>query len=330
MQIDFLRPKGQRPAYRPISRLESIGHHAQHIAIKCDGAVQIGNRQNQMIQTVDLRHLQYSPACAYALIMQDNHSRTQTTSDPFDISRAHALQATFGQAPDLRLGDPMPPFFHQIYFWDPQPPANLGRDGHPATGGFIPDLGLPKRMWAAGKLTFHRPLLAGVRAERTRMIDAVTRKQGRSGPLGFVTIRHDIKQRGTLALTEYQHLVYRQSGPAAEPPQARTDEAHCETITCDSTMLFRYSALTFNGHRIHYDETYARQIEGYDGLVVHGPLLAHLLMNMAQRQLGTLNTFSYRATAPLMHHESASLCWQSGQAWVRGPDGRQCMIAEAS
>ena len=186
-------------------------------------------------------------------------------------------------------------------------------------------------MWAAGRLLFHRPLFAGIKAERTSTIEAVTRKQGRSGPLGFVTIRHDIKQRGTLALTEWQELVYRaDDAPSAIPPQAPTDETHAETVTFDTTLLFRYSALTFNGHRIHYDETYARQVEGYDGLVVHGPLLAHLLTGLAARQLGGLTNFSYRATAPLMHHEAATLCWKDGQVWVRGPDGRQCMTATAS
>lgn len=262
--------------------------------------------------------------------MHDQTTRSQTQTDPFDIARAHALQATLGQTPSLQTGDPLPPFAHHIYFWDPQPPSQLGRDGHPTKGSFIPDLGLPRRMWAAGRLTFHRPLLAGIRAERTSTIEAVTRKQGRSGPLGFVTIRHDIKQRNTLALTEWQELVYREDGAQSTTPQAPTGETHREEVRFDSTTLFRYSALTFNGHRIHYDEAYARQIEGYDGLVVHGPLLAHLLMDLAQRHLGALTQFSYRATAPLMHHEPATLCWTPGKAWVRGPDSRQCMIAEAS
>lgn len=185
--------------------------------------------------------------------MHDTQSRSQVQTDPFDIARAHALQAALGHTPDLQTGQPMPPFFHQIYFWDPQPPDGLGRDGHPATGGFVPDLGLPRRMWAAGRLVFHRPLLAGIRAERTSSIETVTRKQGRSGPLAFVTIRHDIKQRNTLALTEWQELVYRQDATAATAPQAPIDEQHSEIAHFDPTLLFRYSALTFNGHRIHYD-----------------------------------------------------------------------------
>ena len=256
----------------------------------------------------------------------------QTATDPMDIGRAQALAATLGDMTPIAVGDPLPLFAHHIYFWDAQPPSALGRDGHPAKGGFIPDLGLPRRMWAAGKLQFHRPLLAGIRAERTSTIESITRKSGRSGPLAFVRVRHDIKQRMTLALTEYQDLVYREDHPQTQPapPIAATDETYAEHVHFDSTLLFRYSALTFNGHRIHYDENYARGVEGYDGLVVHGPLLAHLLTGLAQRQLGTLTSFTYRATAPLMHHETATLCWKDNQAWVRGPDGRQCMIAQTS
>ena len=253
-----------------------------------------------------------------------------TLTDPFDPARARALQAALGEPPTIETGDPLPPFYHQIYFWEPHPPADLGRDGHPRTGGFIPSYDLPRRMWAAGRLVFHQPLRAGVRAQKTSVVDSAIRKQGRSGPLAFVTVRHDIRQRQSLCVTEWQELVYRPDGSTAgTPPQARTDETDRLTLRCDSTLLFRYSALTFNGHRIHYDERYARDVEGYDGLVVHGPLLAHLLMALASDHLGTLSAFSYRATAPLMHHETADLCWNAGTAWVRGPDGRQCMLAEA-
>lgn len=256
----------------------------------------------------------------------------QTITDPLDVARAQALAATLGDTRPVQSGDPLPPFAHHVYFWDPLPPSALGRDGHPAKGGFIPDLGLPRRMWAAGKLIWHKPLLAGIKAEKTSVLEAVTHKSGRSGPLAFVRVRHDIRQRQGLALTEWQELVYREDQPQSVTPPlvAATDEDHAEVVHFDSTLLFRYSALTFNGHRIHYDETYARDVEGYNGLVVHGPLLAHLLMGLAAAQLGTLKTFSYRATAPLMHHETATLCWKDGRAWVRGPDGRQCMIAEAA
>ena len=267
--------------------------------------------------------------------MTEASHQTRTMTDPIDPARAAALQAALGEAPTITAGDPLPPFFQQVYFWEAVPPPHLGRDGHPKTGGFIPDMGLPRRMWAAGRLDFHSPLRAGTRTERLTSIDHVTRKEGRSGPLAFVRLRHDFRQRGGLALTEYQELVFRSeaaiNAALPAPPVAATDEEVCRTRSFDRTLLFRYSALTFNGHRIHYDEAYARGVEGYDGLVVHGPLLAQLLMLLACDVMGDLARFSYRATAPLMHHETAELCWKSdGTLWVRGPDGRQCMEASAT
>ncbi|SEM75561.1 3-methylfumaryl-CoA hydratase [Loktanella fryxellensis] len=263
------------------------------------------------------------------MIPDNSHS----SADPMDPARARALQATLGEDPVIATGDPLPPFAHHVYFWDPQPPAQLGRDGHPATGGFIPDLGLPRRMWAAGRLVFHRPLLAGVRAERLTRIEGITRKDGRSGPLAFVRLRHDIRQRQALALTEWQDLVYRPDrGDAADaaPPPAPTDETLSDPLVADATLLFRYSALTFNGHRIHHDADYARQVEGYAGPVVHGPLLAHLMMRLATRAQGTLRQFDYRATAPLILGEPATVCWRDdGATWVRAEGGRLCMSGQA-
>ena len=262
--------------------------------------------------------------------MTKGQARQRQQFDIIDPDRARALQAALGDTPSIKAGDVLPPFFHQIYFWDSQPRDSLGADGHPAGSDLIPDLGLPRRMWAAGRVIFHTPLRAGSKAEKITTAQALTRKTGRSGPLAFVTLKHEIKQRQSLALTEYQDIVYRPvDAEAAMPPQAPVDEDDAFDVTFDSTLLFRYSGLTFNGHRIHYDEAYARQVEGYDGLVVHGPLLAHYLMQLAQMKLGTLREFSYRATAPLMHHETATLCWKDGTAWVRGPGGRQCMSAIA-
>lgn len=257
----------------------------------------------------------------------------QRISDAIDPARARAPQAALGHAPQIGPGDALPPFFHQLYFWDPRPPARLGRDGHPRVGGIIPDMGLPRRMWAGGRRDFAAPFRAGVAAERVSHVERTEPKQGRSGRLGFVTLRHEVWQRGRRVLSEWQELVYRQDpgpGAAPMPPRAATDEDIRETVRFDSTLLFRYSALTFNGHRIHYDIDYARQVEGYGGLVVHGPLLAQLLMLLAARRMGGLARFSFRATAPLIHSESADLCWKSGgMLWVRGPDGRQCMQADA-
>lgn len=261
---------------------------------------------------------------------QDMTEQSQTIPDVMDPARARALQATLGLEMTADVGTALPPFFHHIYFWTPQPPENLGRDGHPALGGFMPDMGLPRRMWAAGRLLFHGAMLAGVKAEKTSMIEGVTRKDGRSGPLAFVRIRHDIRQRGTIVLSEWQDVVYRQDGgETAERPIAPEGPAHEEVVSFDSTTLFRYSALTFNGHRIHYDDPYAKAVEGYDGLVVHGPLLAQHLMLLGTRMLGRpLSEVTYRATAPLIAPQQAALCWADGQAWVRGPQGEQCMVAQ--
>jgi 3-methylfumaryl-CoA hydratase len=261
------------------------------------------------------------------------NDKMQTLSDVMDPARATALWATLGQPQQISQGDVLPPFFHQIYFWDPQPPARLGRDGHPQLGGLIPDLGLPRRMWAGGRLKFHAPLRAGLVAERHSVCEAATRKHGRSGALGIVTLRHEIWQGGQCCVTDWQDLIYRED-PAMNarrpaPCPARQDEQSAQEIAFNPTVLFRYSALTFNGHRIHYDRDYARDVEGYAGLVVHGPLLAQHLILMAQRELGVLQSFDFRATAPLMDFETATLCWCDGSAWVRGPDGQQCMLAEA-
>lgn len=265
--------------------------------------------------------------------MNDAAAVEESQSDPLDVARANALLVSLARAPKLVCGDPLPPFFHQLYFWSPQPASRLARDGHPKVGGLIPNLGLPRRMWAGGRLAFHSPLIAGETATRRSVCESHTRKEGRTGPLAFVTLRHEITQERTLCLTEHQDLVYREDPAADAPrpvaPQVTRQAVQRQEVHFDQTLLFRYSALTFNGHRIHYDEAYARDVEGYDGLIVHGPLLAQLLMVMATEQLGPLTAFAFRATAPLMHHETAWLCQDGTDLWVEGPDGRLCMTAQA-
>lgn len=261
--------------------------------------------------------------------------QTEIIRDVMDPARGQALQVALGMPVTVAAGAPLPPFFHQIHFWAPEPPDRLGRDGHPQTGlGLIPDLGLPRRMWAGGRLGFHAVLRAGMTAERHTSVLRVDRKDGRTGPLGFVTLLHQVWQDGALCLTEEQDLVYRADpGPAAQhpvPPVARTDADVTEVARFNPTLLFRYSALTMNGHRIHYDTDYARGIEGYAGLVPHGPLLAQLLMLLAQRQGGPLRAFDFKATAPATVDEAVTLCWRTdGALWVAGQDGRQCMTAQA-
>lgn len=256
-------------------------------------------------------------------------------TDVMDPDRARAMQATLGQVPDLAAGDVLPAFFHQLYFWTALPPDRLGRDGHPARGqGVIPDLGLPRRMWAGGRMQFHAPLRLGRPADcRTELVSA-EEKIGRTGPLGLVTIRLTYSQDGVDCLTDERDLIYREDAdPDAPAPQYKQapDGAESErALVFDTTLLFRYSALTFNGHRIHYDLDYATGVEGYSGLVVHGPLQAQYLVDMATEELGPLKSFRFRATAPLMHVDTATACRAGTRLWVRGPDGRMCMEAEAS
>jgi 3-methylfumaryl-CoA hydratase len=189
-------------------------------------------------------------------------------------------------------------------------------------------------MWAGGALEFHAPLRAGLPATKTTHLVKSEHKVGRTGPLGFVKLQHDIEQDGVLCVREIQDLVYREdpdpSAPTPKRAEAPTDETKALPVSFNSTQLFRYSALTFNGHRIHYDEDYARSVEGYGGLVTHGPLLAQLLMLLAERELGKLKTFSFRGAAPLFHHEKAALCWKDGDLWVRAEDGGLIMTGTAT
>jgi len=264
--------------------------------------------------------------------MHTERSATLRLSDILDPARANALATTLGLGQSFACADPLPPFFHQIYFWDAKGSSELGRDGHPHVGGLIPDMGLPRRMWAGGRLMFHAPLAVGEPAEKNSTCESTTRKQGRTGALALVTLKHEITQGGHLRVTEFQDLIYREEpdrkASVPKHPQAALDEESLQIVEFSQTLLFRYSALTFNGHRIHYDLPYAQEVEGYEGLVVHGPLLAQLLMLMAQEALGPLYSFRFRATAPLMHFERAELCRKGHALWVRGPERRLCMTAE--
>ncbi len=267
--------------------------------------------------------------------MHPGTGKTQTLKDDMDPARAEALQVVLGlDGPPLAHDGYLPPFFHHAYFWHVLPEGQLGRDGHPRTGGFIPDLGLPRRMWAGGRLRFLAPVKTCHPAARISTITRIEQKQGRTGPLAFITLSHEIRQSARACVIEEQDLVYRgapEPGTAASvPPEAPRDEEEEERqISFSPVTLFRYSALTMNGHRIHYDADYCRDIEGYPGLVVHGPLLAQHLIAMAARALGPLAQFSFRATAPLFAGEAASFCRKGSMLWVRGPDGRLCMEATA-
>lgn len=256
--------------------------------------------------------------------------------DPARAASLHAVLNLPGPAP--AIGDPLPPFWHYIHFWEALPASGLGRDGHPRTGEFIPDLGLPRRMWAGGNLEFLAPLRVGTPATKRSSIANIAEKSGRTGKLAIVTLNHDIIQAGMVCLREEQSLIYRAeadpSAPKPTPPSAPTSEVICRERRFSTTDLFRYSALTFNGHRIHYDREYAQNVEGYPSLVVHGPLLAQGLIEVAEGMLGTLKTFDFRATAPAFESEVISFCALPTalgvDLWARGPDGRLCMSASAT
>jgi len=255
--------------------------------------------------------------------------RAHETLTPGLVAR---FGATFDQPVDTEPGAAAPGLIHWCLCQPAAPQTALGPDGHPARGGFLPPVPLPRRMWAGGAVTLESPLPVGAIVGRRSTVTDVALKTGRSGPLCFVTVVHEFSADGAVRVRERQDIVYREA-PTAATAIAGSEAASPPggtALTLSPTLLFRYSALTFNGHRIHYDRDYAQTVEGYAGLVVHGPLLAQLLMLMAEEELGPLSSFSFRATSALMDFEMATLCRKGRQMWVRGPDGRQNMQAEVT
>ncbi|MCE7795331.1 MaoC family dehydratase N-terminal domain-containing protein [Sphingobium sufflavum] len=238
--------------------------------------------------------------------------RSETVSDRLDAARTNALSSALGDAPAAD-GAPLPLLHHWLYFWDVKPPEGLGVDGHPAKGGFLPPVPLPRRMWAGGRLSFRQPLLVGEAVTRTSTILDVKAKSGKSGDLVFVTVRHELSGGQGLAVVEEQDIVYREAAapgsialaPAGDAPDApwRRD------MMPDTVLLFRYSALTMNGHRIHYDRPYAMGEEAYPALVVHGPLQATLLAGLAASHLDApITGFDFRGQVPAFDGMPLHVC----------------------
>jgi 3-methylfumaryl-CoA hydratase len=232
--------------------------------------------------------------------------RTQAVTDTITPVPATLLAATIDRDdPPYKTGDAVPPNWHRLYFLTAVRPGEVGEDGHPRRGDFLPPIPLPRRMFAGGRLVLHRALRIGDTVTRTSEIRSVEGKQGKSGDLVFVTIRHSFAGAEGLALEEFQDLVYREeasrSGDGATAPVPLEAAPWQRTIAPDPVMLFRYSALTFNGHRIHYDHPYVTQVEGYPGLIVHGPLIATLLLDLVRRERprARIAEFSFRARRPL-------------------------------
>jgi 3-methylfumaryl-CoA hydratase len=237
--------------------------------------------------------------------------------------------------------DVVPPGGHWMYFLMADRQSRIGQDGHAIKGDFLPPVELPRRMWAGGRLEFYAPLRAGDAAEKISTIKSVVEKQGRTGKLVFVTVEHKVGNTAGLCLTEEHDIVYREaagqsSGEKKVLQQAPDDGVWEKAIAPDPVMLFRYSALTFNGHRIHYDREYCIQEEGYKGLVVHGPLMGTLLMHFAAKNMDgrTLRKFSFRNFNPIFDTAPFSLCGKPEDAdkcsvWVRGPSGELAVTATA-
>lgn len=252
-----------------------------------------------------------------------------------------ALSATLNRE-DLppRDGDALPPLWHWLFFLPISPLADAGPDGHPKRGGFLPPVPLPRRMWAGSRLDFRGPLRVGEKIRRVSRIAEVALKQGRAGPLVFVLIRHEITGQAGGAIIEEHDIVYRAPPSLNEPaPTGQTAPAQYEwsrEIAPDDVLLFRYSALTFNSHRIHYDRRYVTEVEGYPGLVVHGPLIATLLIDLLRRNCDRrVAAFAFRAINPL--YDTAPFAVQGGPGpdgkidlWARNAGGNLCMRAKAT
>jgi len=242
--------------------------------------------------------------------------RTERVHDDLALAQALAASAMFD---DDNLtptaGSALPPLWQWFYFLPRAPQSQLDVDGHPQRGAFMPPIALPRRMFAGARVTIHQPLRLGVPAIRDGTIQDVTSKSGRSGSLAFVTVRYRFVQDGVLCIEEEQDIVYREPGAPVAAPDVRAwpapaSDAVVRDITPDSRLLFRFSALTFNAHRIHYDREYALREEGYPGLVVHGPLNAMLLMQLAKQAerehalrhgaaVRRATMFSFRGVAPV-------------------------------
>jgi len=243
----------------------------------------------------------------------------------------------------------MPQGIHWCLCVPETPTAGLGEDGHPlrdgSPGSFLPPAPGPRRMWAGSACEFLAPLAIGDEVERVSRIEAIEEKQGGSGPLTFVTVLHETRAHGCLALRERQTLVYREPPPPGSPPvppplsAARFDESRWDAVrrlTPSAALLFRYSALTFNTHRIHYDADYVRDVEGYRGLVVHGPLTASLLLQLAARAFGenALARFSFRGVSPAIAGGELVMALRSDGEGIElgafAADGRQVVQAQAA
>jgi 3-methylfumaryl-CoA hydratase len=265
--------------------------------------------------------------------------RTQAEQEFVSPRLAQQLAATLDYEDAPRAGSPLPPLWHWALFPHIVSQPQVGVDGHPKRGGFLPPVPLPRRMWAGSRVRFERPLVVGSLVTRTSQIVDVAAKEGRTGKLVFVRLRHELEDSEGPLLSEEQDVVYRESATtaysAATGPTAPVEFTWKREIVPDPVLLFRYSADTFNGHRIHYDRTYAQEQEGYPALVVHGPLTATLLVDLVRRSLPgeSIASFSFKAVNPLFDyapfHLYAARAAGSNEVrlWAANSEGVLCVDA---
>ena len=267
--------------------------------------------------------------------------RTETRHDLAAARPVAAMAATLDREDGMPVpGDGVPPLWHWMFFASLSRHSDVAADGHTKLGGFLPPVPLPRRMFAGGRFEFHHPLRIGDDITRVSTVKGVTSKRGRTGDMVFVTVQHDISDAQGFAVREEHDIVYREAaklGAAqSQPRPAPTDEVFSREIDPDPVLLFRYSALTFNGHRIHYDRTYVTEVEGYPGLIVHGPLIATLLVDLLRRSLpdAQIKGFSFRAMSPLFDTHRFTVCARPEAddkvaLWARDHEGSLAMQASA-
>lgn len=267
--------------------------------------------------------------------------RTETATDVATAWPVIALAATLDRRdPEPENGAPIPLGWHWLFFLEAKPASELGPDGHPKRGGFLPPVTLPRRMWAGGRFEFRRALKVGEALRRDSEIVAVKSKQGKSGSLVFVTVRHTVTAAGEIAVVEEHDIVYREAAKPGELPQqgrpAPRQAAWRRELVAGPAMLFRFSALIFNAHRIHYDLDYCRHEEHYPGLIVHGPLQTVLLLDLCRRhETRPVRRLDYRALHPVFHTERFTVNGNPGadgakaELWTANAPGNYAMAGTA-
>ncbi|MFK7864927.1 MAG: MaoC family dehydratase N-terminal domain-containing protein [Pseudohongiellaceae bacterium] len=261
-----------------------------------------------------------------------------STQDTIAVSSANSLAATLDRQQCTFLnGEALPPLWQWLYFLPTARQSLLSEDGHPRKGAFLPPIELPRRMWAGSRICFHQPLTIGSESRKTSAIKSIQLKEGRSGKLAFVCVEHQIESESGVAITEEQDIVYK-ANPSVKAPSspkimAPTSQDYSMTVKPDPVLLFRYSALTFNSHRIHYDRDYTTAVEGYPGLVVHGPLLATFLMELVTTQYPnrTVRDFEFKAISPLFDDGVFKVCGLApddnghSELWIGNERGELCV-----